>query len=269
MNKCDNLPDNCTPKKCEVKKPVTIQDIDTFFDISYAQECSTSIVYLNRYNNGVVMSKLYVKNIDSECNIFYTKKNDYYFVYPKFIQNIILWSAHPKAFGVSGYLGNHISIGTNNNGKSIDIHETIYNSTKSNAGHVLIAGKKHINYTIDKDNKTLISSAVNNQLAQVLWDDICCPNSGNQLTGGTHGMLKLVKPKKTKLHSLTISDILDDIIAKCKSIKTSENKEHYIRIPYVRRSQLLFLAQKILKKIKLDISMIISDSYTKTSILVI
>jgi hypothetical protein len=61
-------------------------------------------------HEGIVLSDLWVKEIDKECSIFYTVKNGYYFVYPRFIRNVLLWSKHPKAFGTEGYLGNHISI---------------------------------------------------------------------------------------------------------------------------------------------------------------
>ena len=127
-----------------------------------------------RWAAGDVLSDLYVKQIDQGCHIFYSVKNGYYYVYPQFIQNILLWSKHPQAFGQEGRLGNHISIGSKN-GFDIDIHETLYSSKFSNKGHVLIANKKHCDYTIDSDNKTLISNNCHlDQLAQILWDDICC-----------------------------------------------------------------------------------------------
>jgi hypothetical protein len=188
-----------------------------------------------------------------------------------------LWSAHPRSFGISGYLGNHISIGLNEKTKLIDIHETIYSSSKSNSGHILIADKRHHNYLIDKDNKTLMSTShiQNNELAQILWDDICCM-SNEQLTGNGYrnpskSKTKLIRNNsKNVSNTYSITDIIHFITSKYVSLKCEKQKksERIMRIPYVRRSRLLQLGKR-LEKLKLDINMIISDSHTKTSLIVI
>jgi hypothetical protein len=264
MNKCDNLADNCKQKTCNNKNPITINDINKFFDST--DECSTSIVYLNRYNDGITLSKLYVKNIDEECNIFFTIRNDYYYIYPKFMENIILWSKHPKAFGSSGYLGNHISIGEKNG--DIDIHETTYNSKISNNNHILIASKNHINYKIQNDKLVAVPlSQSDMQLkAQILWDDIRCYNKTN-IGGGKK--LNLVKPGTKSKVLLSFKEKFNIILNRCKNIKKLDNKDHIIRIPYIIKSELILLSNKILKNTDLNISIIISDSHAKTSIAII
>lgn len=260
---CNNFADNCKAKSCPENKQITIADIHKFFDISKSSECSTSIVYLNRYSEGITLSKLFVKNIDSECNIFYTIKNNYYYIYPKFMENIILWSKHPKAFGNKGFLGNHISIGENMSNQGIDIHETVYDYVQNKTKHLLIANKKHTEYHIN--NKTLISNTVlpNNEVkAQILWDDIYCYESQGIQSAGRIKILK-TKSKNNSYDKFNESKVLEIINERCKNL--DKNKVYCINIPYVRPSKLVSLAKKIQ-----NMSMsIISNSQTKTTILLI
>jgi hypothetical protein len=259
---CNNFADNCKAKSCSENKQITIADIHKFFDISKSSECSTSIIYLNRYSEGITLSKLYVKNIDLECNIFYTIKNNYYYIYPKFMENIILWSKHPKAFGNKGFLGNHISIGENLSNPGIYIHETVYDYVQNKSKHFLIANKKHTEYQINQ--KTLISTnAVLENKAQILWDDIYCYESQGIQSAGRIKILK-TKSKDKSYDKFNESEVLEIIKERCKNL--DKNKVYCINIPYVRPSKLVSLAKKIEKTSNMSI---ISNSQTKTTILLI
>ena len=130
------------------------------------------------------------------------KKNGYYYVYPKFIQNILLWlalalsqsgSAHPRAFGNEGYMGNHISIGSKN-GQEIDIHETVYSTKQSNEKHILISNRVHCNYTVGPNNILQSNNCNLHHLAQIIWDDISCPTC---FIGGSNKSINLVKKGKS------------------------------------------------------------------------
>lgn len=255
-------------KNCNVTRKITLQDIDKFFDITNSIKCNTKIVYLNRFDDGDVLSDLYVKQIDQDCHIFYSVKNGYYYVYPQFIQNILLWSKHPQAFGQEGRLGNHISIGSKN-GYDIDIHETLYSSKFSNKGHVLIANKKRCDYTIDSDNKTLISNNCHlDQLSQILWDDICCSIYPQTPTiGGNKKKYNLIKKNKIKKPIININKLTNLINEIIKKNKFKKNKTLIVRLPYIRASQLKILSMNILR-INKEIS-IITNSYCKCSALII
>jgi hypothetical protein len=277
MIKCENLNENCLAKNCLVLNKITIDDINKFFDITNAIKCNTKIIYLNRYNNGEVLSELYVKKLDEDCHIFYTIKNNYYYIYPQFIQNILLWSKHPQAFGKEGRLGNHISIGSKN-GIDIDIHETIYTHIFSNKGHTLIADKIHCDYVIGSDNKTLISNNCHlNQLAQILWDDICCSvYSHIQIIGGvnnknynnkTYNIIVKNKIKKPKININNLLILINNLINK---VNLNDNEKVFIiKLPYIRSSQLKLIIKNISKlDLDRDIS-IITNSYCKCSVLYI
>ena len=268
MVKCSEFHDNCQPKTCVVKTPVTMKDIDAFFNVNKSVKCDTTVVYLNRYKQGTTLNALYVKQVDEDCHIFYTVKNGYYFVYPNFMHNILLWSQHPNWFGIEGFLGNHISIGSKD-GTNIDIHETIYTTFKSNQGnHTLIASKLHCYYYIGVDNKTLTSNNCSqHQLAQVLWDDICCSLNSPTVGGTTTSKQKhhmIVKNKRVPpLKSIAF---LTNLITKyVKKTKDKDNHVTVFRLPYIRPFQL----EKIKKKLAYDDNktFIVTNTSSKSSVL--
>ena len=260
---CANYSDNCQPKHCDVVKPITMQDIHNFFDVAKASTCDTKIVYLNRYSSAEILSELYVKQIDQDCHIFYTSKNNYYYVYPNFMQNIVLWSKHKRACGNQGYLGNHISIGSHDN-NLIDVHETVYSTYFSNDKQCqLILNKHHCQYIVGPDNKTLTSkNCYLHQLAQVLWDDICCSITSPFVGGLKKQKHRLVVKSKNKEPIMTISHLIKIIDRLMKKNKENENVV-VSRLPYIRPSQLKTLA----KLLQIDAS-IVTNTYCKSSALI-
>jgi len=278
MLKCENYTENCFNKNCNVINKITIQDIDNFFNPSNSLKCNTKIIYINRHETPSVLSELYVKQVDQDCHIFYTIKNNYYYVYPQFITNILLWSSHLRAFGIEGRLGNHISIGLNNTG-DIDIHETIYTTTFSNHGHILIANKIHFNYKIASDNKRLISNNAHmHQLAQIIWDDICCSVYNPVVIGGSlpdsqlnnkkiHNIIVKDSSKKQRININNLVNLINKLLIELPKYK---NKNHIVELPYIRPSQLKLIAKKIEKDNKNeDEILIITNTNSKSSALFI
>jgi len=45
---------------------ITMDEVHAFFDTKNSMKCKTKIVYLNRQNDGCVLSDLYVKKVDIE-----------------------------------------------------------------------------------------------------------------------------------------------------------------------------------------------------------
>lgn len=182
--------ENCLQQECDVNMHIiTMNDVHSFFDIKNAKQCTTSIVYINGFDDPLSISKVMLKEVDEDCYLKFTMKNNFYYVYTRLIENMLLWSKHPKAFGIKGHMGNHVSIGPlKNKPNNASIHETFYSWKKTPDNlYDILWNKQHIFYDIDTINpKELITQQFisSHSIAQSLWDAIYCHNNSKQTGSG-------------------------------------------------------------------------------------
>ncbi len=236
---------------------ITFKDVEEFFR-DY-NECQVSIIYLNRYNDGVFADKVRVTDID-DCKLFFSYRQNYYFCYMNLISNVIGWSKHPKSLGLQGYIGNHISIGKNEKNK-LDIHETVYETMKSVQGNHSIIYKKH--HTSITHNE--------NQLANVLLNDIKCFKNKSLINIKGGYIKQIVKGKtKTFMKTCNIVSIFEKRYRKIKH-EIEKNDVVFIRIQFINiKDSEKFIRQCMsLCDENVETIHLISDSQSKTSVIIL
>lgn len=230
------------------------------FDVKNAKRTKTHVVYINK---GIsCTSPLYVKQVDEYSTLLFTCTKQNYNVYPNFIRNLLFWARYPRTFEATNYLGNHVIIG------SKGIRETIYGTTEVSQKHVLIASKRHYNYTLESPKQLVTRTKLSSrQVAQTLWDDICefVENPARLACAPPENYDKIVMKTNKKERSYSIHEIIrivknfSHILAKMPN----RNQDVFIRLPYIRHSQLKAVAKSIEK------GTLISDSYSKTTLLIL
>ena len=257
MLNCIDIGEKHFEKQCS-KSKITTDIILQFF--SDPTECSISVVYLNRYNDGESINKVFVKRMD-DTNVFFTHKNGYFFVYNILLSQLFGWSKHPRSFGVRGYLGNHVSISEN-----ADIHETIYETKKSAiGGHDIIYKKKHVFLKLD-ENQDIINSRVENSIAHVYWNDIrCFADKSNISSGGVNN--RVLKRTRTKIINYNNKEFCNIFKKRYNLQILKENETLFIRMPYIQPFKANILKKKLIMHCNESIHdiHIFTDSFSKSS----
>jgi len=261
---CEDYPLECLVGKYELNRHLTITDVEKFFKDH--KECSTSIVYLSN-NDAVHITQAKVKVYDEECSYIFREKRNWYFIYTQLFKNLMVWSAHPRAFGKEGFVGNHISIGESTHDKKLTLHTTTYSSKLHKLGiHHIIWDKTHKWCSINKNGS--INSVDDNVVG--LWNNISrFSKDGDQPKDGGGMTLKLMKPsiRKTKPNQRTWS--FSYRIKKIeKYILESEKYMVSLRIPYEKTKSVITQFQKYIRNLaksqNIDVTIIYNDD-AKTS----
>jgi hypothetical protein len=104
-----------------------------------------------------------------------------------------------------------------------------------------------------------------NQLAQVIWNDICCYSKQK---GGMKALAArriVAKDNKTTMYTMYTMEELGNMI---KSLELKKNESIFVRLPYISQGKMLKFAEKyVMKHINKKEIVIISDRYSKTTLL--
>lgn len=197
---CASLNYNCQMQdKCTPQSQIDQITLDSFFGTNTNTTCNTTYVYLSSRNDGESRDVLRVKQIYDDCNILFTKKNGYYYVYSSLLHQMIIWAADPRSFARQGYLGHHTTIGIKNG--IIDMHDTFYGTFKNPRGHMILAKQKtRINYKIDNKHQLLKQGGTRSMFEnanQTLWNDICCHQQDIESQVGSGKVVAKPKNKTT------------------------------------------------------------------------
>ena len=251
---------------CNTK--ITADILNDFF--SDPKECSISIIYLSRRNDGESLDKVLVKQMD-DTNVFFTTKNGYYFIYNIILHHMFGWSKHPRSFGIRGYLGNHIAIGINDG--IFDIHETIYETKQSATGSFdVLYKKKHVFFKLN-ENQDINS----NSIAHVYWNDIRCFASKNEKKnekkneiendGGGFVNNRVLKRTQHVVKSYKINELMNIYKRRCTSKMLEENQTLFVRMPYIQPFKAHALINRINKVCNASIHCIhiFTDTFAKSS----
>lgn len=231
MNCTSFTEDGCGNAKCaSYRKRLTIKDIHKLFQVH--DKCDTSIVYIDSHQNGSVISELCVKQISHDCNVFFTRYNDYYYFYNSLMHRLILWSRHPRALGKEGIVGHHTTIGYKN-GK-FDVHTTEYDHMDATVGtyKIISPNVKRTFYKLDPD-LFLPDDAPNHLM--FLWDSMWCKEFVKH--GGAKDLQRLLKTTPQKQRSFDI----DKIKKRMAKIKT----HGFLRLPYVPKDRMTRIARQL------------------------
>lgn len=224
--------------------------LDSFFNTRTT--CNTTIVHLEgeRESRDTIKVKQFQSEPDaSVCNILFTSKNGYYYVYSFLLQQIIAWAGDPRAFARQGFLGHHTTIGIKKDG-TIDMHDTFYNTFRSVNGHLLIAKTStKVFYHVNNKNQLVKRSGTKSifeSANQELWNDLKCHQSGKSVR-----KIKLLNAAYMSPQKKTRTKLSETINA-----RISEANKHLvgkytfgaISIPYIAKH----VEKRILKLLKLS-----------------
>lgn len=230
--------------------------LDSFFNTRTT--CNTTIVHLEgeRESRDTIKVKQFQSEPDaSVCNILFTSKNGYYYVYSFLLQQIIAWAGDPRAFARQGFLGHHTTIGIKKDG-TIDMHDTFYNTFRSVNGHLLIAKTStKVFYHVNNKNQLVKRSGTKSifeSANQELWNDIKCHQRTMQSgSGKSVRKIKLLNAAYMSPQKKTRTKLSETINA-----RISEANKHLvgkytfgaISIPYIAKH----VEKRILKLLKLS-----------------
>lgn len=252
MVDCKDLSLDCPGSaECTLARPLDIQDVKDFF--STFTTCSTTYVYINQNGEGETRDTLKGKQVKvkklPECNMLFTEKKGYFYVYCGLLHRIVVWAKDPRAFARQGYIGHHRTIGFKNN--SWDIHDTIYGTMKNIRGEILISPIKNtIRYKVvnNKLKKLGNAKSVYESDNEDFWNEIVCEAVSLEGSGLVRAKTKVKVERPIKLLRKSIVTAkpvplkTSDIVQKFKSLYIEacnliHNKKEgaIIRIPYVSK----------------------------------
>jgi hypothetical protein len=261
--------------------PITIQNVDTFFS-QKTQPCTTSVVYLNKQGMRKIATKLHAKKVDDDCHLFYTHvltpQASYYYIYCDLLQQLIVWSKDPRAFGKNGFLGTHLTIGGDLLLGNLDIHETIYYPFIDQSKNLLINKQKSVvrfKQTATGHLQCTTRGRPSQHItAKAIWNDICCyamPDAvPNIVPGGAR-----YKKKKLPMMEAEPTDVAPSehwtIASMQEFISTWATARIFstgvIRLPYIVRTRMNDVADLILAVVGDRPCMLVSDSSGRCSLL--
>lgn len=261
---CATLPFNCKMQpKCSPVNKIDQTILDSFFTTSTT--CNTTYVYLSSRGEGESRDIVKVKQIPGEdCNILFTSKRGYYYVYSFLLQQIIIWAKDPRAFARQGYLGHHTTIGIKNG--RLDIHDTFYNAFKNVRNYLILARTKtQIDYMVDYSKNELIKlsrgKSFFEEANQTLWNDILCHQKDIEVSGKsrdrTHektnvklmNPLYLPKSNTSKLEIKEIAQVINSRIVEARQhLASGKYKLGAISVPYISK----LVEKRVLKHVEID-----------------
>lgn len=193
--------------ECVLHRPIEIHDVKDFF--SKFTTCSTTYVYVNQNGEGESRDTLKVKQLP-ECNMLFTEKRGYFYVYCGLLHRIVVWAKDPRAFARQGYIGHHRTIGFKNN--RWDIHDTIYGTMKNIRNEILISPiKDTIRYQVVNNKLQKLGNAKSMYESdnEDLWNEIVCESqSGAGLVRTKAKPIKLLRKSVKAQREITTHDIV-------------------------------------------------------------
>lgn len=244
---CTDLKEECEHHPCQRPSRVTMQSIHNF--LQDHDTYNTSIVYIRKESGeGADISELCCKEIEHDCHIFFSKKDDFYYFYNALLHRLILWSRHPRAFGKEGLIGTHVTIGPDKNKPGgFNIHETRYGYSKAHVGdfRIISPDAKYVYYKLDKKQQISLKGKEEvSPFTQFLWDLFRCPPSISSLRGGSPKLKKLLDVKPTKSSTFDFRAVCSTIDRLLKPFK-KQQQHGFIRTPYIPRHHLVRVANHI------------------------
>jgi hypothetical protein len=253
-----------------------LQDISQY--VHPFDECEINVVYKDMLDVGTYRDSVKFKKFD-DCVHYFTRSRAYFYFYINLLKSAIVFSAFPIAGGVKGVLGNHITIGFDQNG-SLDIHETMYTVEEMRRYHI-IANKKKREYSIDAKTLQLVSQAsAPPHYAPLLWNDILRfvqnARQHDEQYGGASGNPAIMVTKRNPRPQLRYHELVAKVrwrIQKiAKMIQEDETRCAFVRVPYVSKeveSDLLRDIEEAYSDKALRTFMLITDYKTEHSILLV
>jgi len=228
--------DDTCPIRTKCFKPTQLEFLEIEHFLNNSKKIKMNIVYYNSLLKEVFKNYLFKKNISANCDILYTKLDNYYYIYNGIMSNLeVFWeSKNTKA-----KLGNHITIGYDNRGWNI--HETsystgsklIYSKNKFTDFYYIIKKEKSIHYIINQLDQTLIPVPANCKIKSKMninsiWNEILYGTipPHTPLQKNNQGDKKIAIKKPIKKKEITNFSVIDSI----KKIKLKEDELAIYRI---------------------------------------
>ena len=260
---------------CIYNGKLTLKHLDKFLYTD--DECDTTLIYFKK-NKPSTLSTLYMKTIkqrNNTCNICYSYDNNYYYIYRDLIYKLISFRNGTQ----KKIVGNHLSIGYNNNGW--DIHDTIYETASVPTNNNLIYFLNRTNYVYYKinENKNEIKLPANfagqdNYFEEnkIFWNDFVCFTKSQTGRGPKTKLAapkpsKKIEPKKVRQRREPTPDSSDSpesdepvlntskeyadlIIERLKLAYNTGKKYMIVKIPYIRKTIQKRVAELVKDKLK-------------------
>lgn len=282
---CKDINSSCPKRyKCEItNKTIRFEDIWQLFQEDQIP-CSAEIVFLDSRGNGDIRDKVIAKRMIDDCYYTYTCKDNYIYLYGgDLLERMLVWAREPQYFSRRGHLGSHLSIGLREN-RTVDIHETIYETFLMNNNEPIIGTKKTMVYynlqrnndiTRKKDSKYNVYDTTIDT-----WNEIrCVLQDRNKLQSGGNTRLNLTDDKslyrlfplqKTPHRIRNGKGKDNDLISKVKSIAEQmlSNKHFAIMaISYVPPHETSEFIKKVTDACNEHNVVMLRDTYFKTCVL--
>lgn len=255
---CLTSKEDCPTLTCDqYHRSFTIDHIHAL--LKEHQTCRTTVVYVRSPSlEGDVKTELCYKELDDECNIFFTRKGDYYYFYDGLLQRIVLWSKHPKSFGQKGLLGSHFSIVPSKKpNQSFDIHATQYDYFHAATGNVKIIAPNMKRTYYHLDGKSNIQSSAKDPSSNpppeylcYVWDYLRCAklrqNKDKQEGSGKAKSVKpLIRHTTSRKTTTTNTQGLRTIDQKRIQTMLVKRVHGFIRIPYIPEQDMMRMAKEL------------------------
>lgn len=263
MQDCLTLKEDCPVLSCDqYHSSFCMEHIHAL--LKEHQTCRTTVVYVRSPSlEGDVKTELCYKELDDECNIFFTRKGDYYYFYDGLLQRMLLWSKHPKSFGQKGLVGSHFSIGPSkmqksNQSRMFDIHATQYDYFNAATGNVKIIAPNMKRTYYHLDGKSRIqSNDRNHPLSEYLcyiWDYLRCaklrsvsipPQEGSGKPHVRQPVKPLIHTSRRRKETTPYNGTLRIIDRRRIETMLAKRVHGFIRLPYIPEQAMMRVAKEV------------------------